>query len=57
MKNFTHFNAGSIDEACELLAMYDGKAVLNAGGTDLLTVLKGDLLADYPPGTHQYQNH
>ena len=48
MKNFTHINAGSIDEACELLAKYNGKAMLNAGGTDLLTVLKGDLLADYP---------
>lgn len=48
MKNFTHINAGSIDEACKLLAEYNGKAWLNAGGTDLLSILKGDLLIDYP---------
>jgi len=41
MRPFTHFNAGTVKEACALLAEYDGKAVLNAGGTDLLGTLKG----------------
>lgn len=48
MKTFTHVNARSIEDACELIGRCEGKAVLNAGGTDLLTVLKGDILTDYP---------
>ena len=48
MRPFTHFNARSVKEACKLLAEYDGRAVLNAGGTDLLGTLKGDNLFEYP---------
>ena len=48
MRPFTHVNARSVKEACKLLAEYDGRAVLNAGGTDLLGTLKGDNLFDYP---------
>jgi len=48
MRSFTHFNAQSVKEACKLLAEYDGRAVLNAGGTDLLGTLKGDNLLEYP---------
>jgi xanthine dehydrogenase YagS FAD-binding subunit len=48
MRPFTHFNARTIKEACELLAEYDGKAVLNAGGTDLLSTLKEENLFEYP---------
>jgi len=48
MRPFTHFNAGTVKEACALLAEYDGKAVLNAGGTDLLGTLKGENLFEYP---------
>jgi xanthine dehydrogenase YagS FAD-binding subunit len=48
MRPFTHLNARSVKEACKLLADYDGKAVLNAGGTDLLGTLKGDNLFAYP---------
>jgi xanthine dehydrogenase YagS FAD-binding subunit len=48
MKPFTHHNARSIDEAITLLTKYKGKAKLNAGGTDLLGVLKEMSLPEYP---------
>ena len=48
MKPFKHFNADSVDEALALLTEYDGKARVTAGGTDLLGVLKSEILADYP---------
>ncbi len=48
MRTFRHFDAHTIDEACQLLSKYQGRAKFNAGGTDLLSVLKGDLLPDYP---------
>ena len=48
MKLFKHFNAGSVDEATALLAEYSGRARVTAGGTDLLGVLKSDILAEYP---------
>jgi xanthine dehydrogenase YagS FAD-binding subunit len=48
MKSFAHHHARSVDEAVTLLARYKGKAKLNAGGTDLLGVLKERILPDYP---------
>lgn len=48
MKTFTHYNARSIREALALLKKHGGKAKLNAGGTDLLGMLKGRVLSDYP---------
>ncbi len=48
MKPFAHMNARSVEEAAQLLAQYEGKARLNAGGTDLLGVLKDRILPDYP---------
>jgi len=48
MKTFAHINAGSVDEAIQLLAQYRGKAKINAGGTDLLGVLKHRILPVYP---------
>jgi xanthine dehydrogenase YagS FAD-binding subunit len=48
MKPFKHFNAHSLEEATALLGKYKGKAVLNGGGTDLLGVLKDEILPDYP---------
>ena len=48
MRTFTHIDAYSINETCELLGEYQGRAKLNAGGTDLLSTLKGDILPDYP---------
>lgn len=48
MKPFAHFNARSVEEAVQLLEEYGGKAKLNAGGTDLLGVLKDRILPGYP---------
>ena len=48
MRSFTHFDVNSIEEACAILDEYKGKACLNAGGSDLLSILKGDLLPNYP---------
>jgi xanthine dehydrogenase YagS FAD-binding subunit len=48
MRSFTHVNAHTIDEALELLSRHKGTAVLNAGGTDLLGVLKDEILPHYP---------
>ncbi|MCX5806516.1 MAG: xanthine dehydrogenase family protein subunit M [Proteobacteria bacterium] len=48
MRSFKHIIAGSTEEACTLLLNYNGKAVLNAGGTDLLLTLKGENLFEYP---------
>lgn len=48
MRPLTHLNARSVDEACALLDEYPGGARLNAGGTDLLSVLKQGFLHDRP---------
>ncbi len=48
MRSFAHISAATVDEACSLLRRYKGKAVLNAGGTDLLSSLKGEHLLEYP---------
>ncbi len=48
MKLFAHVNAYSVDETIKLLAKYEGTAKLNAGGTDLLGVLKNRILPNYP---------
>jgi len=47
MKNFTHVNAASLEEA-SLLLTKNGKARVIAGGTDLLGALKGNIHAEYP---------
>lgn len=48
MRSFKHFHAQTVHEACALLEEYKGEAVLNAGGTDLLGLLKGECLPRYP---------
>jgi CO/xanthine dehydrogenase FAD-binding subunit len=48
MKTFKHYNAKSVQEASELLAEYDGNAMINAGGTDLLGCLKDKCVPAYP---------
>ncbi len=48
MKRFEHHQARTIDEAIRLLERYEGRARLNAGGTDLLGLLKADVLPEYP---------
>jgi len=46
MKRFSHINAATIDEAVSALA--SGNARVIAGGTDLLSVLKDEILPVYP---------
>lgn len=46
MRHFEHLSAATLDEAVS--ALNGGKAVLEAGGTDLLGVLKDELLPRYP---------
>lgn len=48
MRPFKHFHAQTVQEACALLEEFKGEAVLNAGGTDLLGLLKGECLPRYP---------
>jgi xanthine dehydrogenase YagS FAD-binding subunit len=48
VRPFKHFNAASVDEALSLLKDYKGEARLMAGGTDLLAVLKDQILEGYP---------
>ena len=48
MKTFDHYDARSIEEAVSLLSQHRGKARLNAGGTDLLGLLKDRVLPSYP---------
>jgi len=48
VRSFKHINAQTVHEACTLLEGYKGKAVVNAGGTDLLLTLKGEHLLSYP---------
>jgi xanthine dehydrogenase YagS FAD-binding subunit len=48
VKAFKHFNATSVDEAITLMRSYNGNANLIAGGTDLLGVLKDEILPEYP---------
>ena len=48
MKAFEHYNARSIDQALSLAKDYAGQARFIAGGTDLLGVLKDEILPQYP---------
>ena len=48
MRRFYHVNARTVEEAVGVLKRYQGRAVINAGGTDLLAVLRDRILPDYP---------
>ena len=48
MREFDHYEALQVDEAVNLLVTHKGKAKVHAGGTDLLSVLKDDILPTYP---------
>jgi NADPH-dependent glutamate synthase beta subunit-like oxidoreductase len=48
MKPFKHYNARSVREATDILKEYDGRAKVNAGGTDLLGAMRDKCLAEYP---------
>jgi len=48
MKRFAHHTALSMREAERLLKGYEGKARVNAGGTDLLGAMRDRITDDYP---------
>ena len=48
MRAFKHLDAKSVDEALALISAHNGNARVTAGGTDLLGVLKSEILPDYP---------
>jgi NADPH-dependent glutamate synthase beta subunit-like oxidoreductase/CO/xanthine dehydrogenase FAD-binding subunit len=48
MKSFKHLSARSIGEATRLLQKYNGKAKVNAGGSDLLSAMRDRITVDYP---------
>jgi xanthine dehydrogenase YagS FAD-binding subunit len=48
MKSFNHFNATSVREAVTLLKNHRGRAMVIAGGTDLIGILKDRILSSYP---------
>ena len=48
MKAFNHVNAGTVDDAIALLKSGGERARVIAGGTDLLGILKDQILPDYP---------
>ncbi len=48
MKSFEHIDVTTVAEAVAALKYYKGKAVLNAGATDLLGILKDSLLPEHP---------
>jgi xanthine dehydrogenase YagS FAD-binding subunit len=56
MRSLKHFSARTVEEACSLHKKYKGKARLNAGGTDLLSTLKGEIQFDYPEALINIKN-
>ncbi len=48
MRAFEHVDVRTVEEAVSLLRESNGRAKLNAGGTDLLSLLKGELAPQYP---------
>ena len=56
MKTFKHYNARSLKEAAALLAEYNGKAKVNAGGTDLLGGMTDKSVPDYPDAVVNIKN-
>jgi len=48
VRDFAHCDARSLDEAMSLLVKYKGDAKLNAGGSDLLSILRDEILPAYP---------
>ncbi len=48
MKDFSHVNARTVNEAIGLMKSFNGRAKVIAGGTDLLGILKDRILPNYP---------
>lgn len=56
MKTFAHVDAKTIEEAAIALKNYGGKTAAIAGGTDLLGILKDDVLPAYPQALINLKN-
>ncbi len=56
MKTFKHYNARSLKQAAALLAEYNGKAKVNAGGTDLLGGLRDNCIPEFPEAVINIKN-
>ena len=50
MRQFTHIDAASVEEAVSILREFNGTAKPIAGGTDLLGQMKDQILPTYPAG-------
>ena len=48
MKTFKHHNVRTLRQAASLLSKYNGKARVNAGGTDLIGDLRDHCISEYP---------
>jgi xanthine dehydrogenase YagS FAD-binding subunit len=48
VRTFTHINAQTVEEVVAILSTHKEKVRINAGGTDLLGVLKDEIFSDYP---------
>lgn len=48
MKSFQHINASTVEEVVGIFKDHNGRARIMAGGTDILGVLKDQILPDYP---------
>lgn len=56
MKYFNHLNVNTVEEAVSLLKGNSGKIRIIAGGTDLLGVLKDNILPNYPEALLNIKN-
>jgi NADPH-dependent glutamate synthase beta subunit-like oxidoreductase len=56
MKAFKHHDARTLRQASALLSKYNGKAKVNAGGTDLLGGLRDNCIADFPEAIINIKN-
>jgi xanthine dehydrogenase YagS FAD-binding subunit len=56
MKTFIHHDARTLRQASALLSKYEGKAKVNAGGTDLLGGLRDNCLSDFPQAVINIKN-
>ena len=56
MKNFVHINATTIDDAVFQLRKYQGRAVVIAGGTDVLGKMKDRIMPSYPEAVLNIKN-
>lgn len=56
MKEFIHRNATTVAQAVSALGEYKGTAAVIAGGTDILGVIKSDIIANYPAALVDLKN-